>query len=185
MIYIVSKRLIIQNKNSPSFSWKLDNSIYLVQHNVFSIHRNTDWEGTREIERNLQTLTEIEIFWETFIWYHICLSPSSGHCRHSRVLFCSYPQFWTKSHKNHPKMKISQKSLVVITDHSVFTFVKAAKILDFIHLKSKPITYLFPRQPSHILRKIRPNNSLPLEQLSFYGVVRVLTARRRGEAELT
>ena len=51
-------------------------------------------------------------------------------------------------HSFGPITKISEdenltKSLVVITDHSVFTFMKAAEIFDLIHLKSKPITYLF------------------------------------------
>ena len=58
--------------------------------------------------------------------------------------------------------------------------MKAAEIFDLIHLKSKPITYLFLQQFSHVGPKMGPNNSLAAEQLSFYGVVRVLTARVRG-----
>ena len=89
-----------------------------------------------------------------------------------------WPQLWT-NHKISEDKNLT-KSLVVITDHSVFTFMKAAEIFDLIHLKSKPITYLFLRQFSHVGPKMGPNNSLAAEQLSFYGVVRVLTARVRG-----
>ena len=104
---------------------------------------------------------------------YLCLSPFAfPHSRQSRVLL----QLWT-NHKNIRRWK----SLVVITDHSVFTFMKALDNFDLIHLKLKPITHLFCDN-FHVCWAAKWAVEITRwQQLSSYGVVRVLTARRGGQ----
>ena len=98
--------------------------------------------GEREREINLPNFTETDFFSAEFQSHFAVFPLFLVHIPGRAESSCSF------GHSFGPITKISKdknltKSLVVITDHSVFTFMKAAEVFDLIHLKSKPITYLF------------------------------------------
>ena len=107
-------------------------------------HRKRDQDQTRERkdrEINLQTLKSF-IFGGIFTIISVFLIFQAEQSPFADLLTTQL------------KMEISQKSLVVIADHSVFTVLKAAEILDFISRESQPITSLFPHTATFTYLKL-------------------------------